>query len=390
LTRYERITFEKHLISIPGKPLAEFVCPGHPLLDSTIDLILERHRDLMKQGAVLVDPNDPSDQPRVLFYLEHSIQDARTDRSGVRRIVSKQMQFVEISEKSVSRTAGYAPYLDYRPLTDDERKAVSAGLQAWGQIDFESQAVGYAINTMVPKHLEEVRSRKEELISKTLAAVKDRLTKEINYWDHRAEELKAQEMAGRTPKLNSGKARERANELEARLKKRLEELKQERQLAPLPPVAIGGSLIIPAGVLARLQGQPPELVADHARETARVEKLAMDAVIAAERALGFEPRDVSSENRGYDIESQIPGTGKLRFIEVKGRVEGASTVCVTKNEILTALNKPEDFILAIVEIDGDSAAPRYVRQPFQREPDFAVTSVNYGLAKLLKQGEAPA
>ncbi len=390
LTRYERITFEKDLISIPGKPLAEFVCPGHPLLDSTIDLILERHRDLMKQGAVLVDPNDPSDQPRVLFYLEHSIQDARTDRSGVRRIVSRQMQFVEISEKSASRTAGYAPYLDYRPLTDDERKAVSTGLQSWGNIDFESQAVGYAIQTIVPKHLEEVRSRKEELISKTLAAVKDRLTKEINYWDHRAEELKAQELAGRTPKLNSGKARERANELEARLKKRLEELKQERQLAPLPPVAIGGSLIIPAGVLARLQGQPPDKVADQARETARVEKLAMDAVMTAERALGFEPRDVGSENRGYDIESRIPGTGKLRFIEVKGRIEGASTVCVTKNEILTALNKPEDFILAIVAVDGDSAIPRYVRQPFQREPDFAVTSVNYALRELADRAQAPA
>ncbi|MDX8408023.1 MAG: helicase-related protein, partial [Mariprofundaceae bacterium] len=53
LTRYERITFEKSLISVPGKPMAEFVCPGHPLLDATLDLILERPRDLLKQGAIL-------------------------------------------------------------------------------------------------------------------------------------------------------------------------------------------------------------------------------------------------------------------------------------------------------------------------------------------------
>ena len=200
--------------------------------------------------------------------------------------------------------------------------------------------------------------RKEELVSKTLAAVKDRLTKEINHWDHRAEQEKAREVAGGKPTLNSAKFRERANNLEARLKKRLEELEQERRLAPLPPVAIGGALVVPAGLIARLGGEPPERVADHARETARVEKLAMDAVMAAERALGFEPRDVGSENRGYDIESRDPKTGKLRFIEVKGRVEGAATVCVTKNEILTALNKPEDFILAIVEVDGDSVTPR--------------------------------
>jgi hypothetical protein len=112
--------------------------------------------------------------------------------------------------------------------------------------------------------------------------------------------------------------------------------------------------------------------------------------MAAERVLGFEPRDVGSENRGYDIESRIPGTGKLRFIEVKGRVEGAATICVTKNEILTALNKPEDFILAIVIVDGDSAIPQYLRQPFQREPDFAVTSVNYALRDLSSRGQPPA
>ena len=98
---------------------------------------------------------------------------------------------------------------------------------------------------------------------------------------------------------------------------------------------------------------------------------------------------MSAEKRGYDVESSIPNTGRLRFIEVKGRVAGARTVTVTKNEILTALNKPDDFILAIVEIDGEVATPRYIRQPFQREPDFGVTSVNYDLGELLERGEEP-
>jgi len=60
LLRYEHITFEKELINVPGKPQASFVCPGHPLLDATIDLILERYRDLLKRGAVLVDRTDPA------------------------------------------------------------------------------------------------------------------------------------------------------------------------------------------------------------------------------------------------------------------------------------------------------------------------------------------
>ena len=96
LQRYERITFEKNLISIPGKTLAAFVCPGHPLLDATLDLIIERHRDLLKRGAILVDDTDEGDQPRSLLYLEHAIQDARIDRTGNRRVVSKRMQFVEV------------------------------------------------------------------------------------------------------------------------------------------------------------------------------------------------------------------------------------------------------------------------------------------------------
>ncbi len=391
LLNYERISFEKDLISIQGKPLAEFVCPGHPLLDATIDLILERYRDLLKRGAILVDPNDPGEDVRVLFYLEHSIQDARTDRAGNRRTVSRRMQFVETDAAGKVRNAGYAPYLDYRPVIEDERAPLAGALdQGWLRDDLESKVVKYAVTELVPPHLDEVQHRKQEIVTTTMAAVKDRLTKEINYWDHRANELKLQELAGRVnARINSGKARQRADELQARLQKRIEELEQERQLAPLPPVVIGGALVVPAGLLDRVKGGRQAEPSQFARDTERIAKLALDAVLASERGLGFVPRDVSDEKCGYDVESRIPGTGKLRFIEVKGRAKGADTVTITKNEILTALNKPEDFILALVEVDGDHAKPRYIRHPFQREPDFGVTSVNYDLKELMARAKEP-
>src|SRR5438128_7534078 len=81
LPRYERIAFEKSLVAPQGQPPAAFVCPGHPLLDAVIDLTLERNRDLLKRGAVLVDERDPGTRPRMLFYLEHSIQDANITRA---------------------------------------------------------------------------------------------------------------------------------------------------------------------------------------------------------------------------------------------------------------------------------------------------------------------
>ena len=109
-----------------------------------------------------------------------------------------------------------------------------------------------------------------------------------------------------------------------------------------------------------------------------------------ERGLGFSPVDREFDKLGYDIESLVPGTGRIRFIEVKGRITAADTITVTKNEILYSLNKPEDFILAIVEfLEDGSHRVHYVRQPFQREPDFGVTSVNYNFAELLDRAEAP-
>jgi hypothetical protein len=391
LQRYERISFEKELISVPGKPLAAFICPGHPLLEATIDLVIERNRDLLKRGAVLVDETDPGEEVRTLVYLEHSIQDARVDRSGQRRIVSKQMQFVEIDNQGGTSAAGYAPYLNYRPLSEDELSILSQIPEpTWLRSELESRVLEYAAQHLVPSHLGEVRGRKEALIDKTRAAVHERLTKEINYWDHRAVQLKEQELAGRTnARLNSGLARQRADDLTARLQKRTAELEQERKLSPLPPVVLGAALVVPLGLLSRLRGQapaPPTFAAD----TKRSEQLAMCCVMDTERRLGYVPRDVSAEKLGYDVESSIPNTGRLRFIEVKGRVVGAGTVTVTSGEIRTALNKPEDFVLAIVQIDGEAATPRYIRQPFQREPDFGVTSVNYDLGDLLHRAEEPA
>ncbi len=393
LTRYERITFEKNLINVPGKPMAAFVCPGHPLLNTLIDVTLERHRDLLRQGAVLVDENDPSDRLRTLVMLEHAIQDARTDHSGNRRIVSRRMQFVELGTDGGARSAGYAPYLDYRPPSGEELTIAhnNADPSGFGK-DLEARVQSYTVTELVPEHLEEVRRHKQALVDKTMVAVRDRLTKEINYWDYRATTLKDQELAGKiNARVNSGLARQRADDLTGRLERRMKDLQEERLVSPLPPVITGGALIVPIGFLNRVKGVVDATdIGMFARETARVEQLAMSAVIEAERILGFSPIDVSSRKIGYDIESGIPGSGHLRFIEVKGRVKGAPTVTVTKNEILTAFNKPEEFILALVEVDGDVTTTKYVRQPFHREPDFGVTSVNYNLQDLLSRSGEPS
>ena len=389
LPRYERIAFDKSLVARPGQPTAAFVCPGHPLLDAVLDLTLEQHRELLQRGAVLVDERDLGPTPRVLFYLEHAIQDASRTRAGNRRMVSKQMLYVEIDAAGNARHLHYAPYLDYRPLGQDE-PSVAAILErpecAWINREVEQKVQAHAVAHVVPEHLAQVRDPKLALIAKTEAAVQDRLTKEISYWDHRAEQLKLQEQAGASgARLNSDEARKRADALQARLSKRLQALQLEAQLSPLPPVVLGGLLVVPQGMMDAMAGRRSPV------DTQEVGARARAIVMEVERGLGYEPTDREFDKLGYDIESRVPGTGRLRFIEVKGRASGAATIAVTKNEILYSLNKPDDFILAIVEfLDGGRHLVSYLRHPFQREPDFGVTSVHYDFAKLLARAEPPA
>jgi SNF2 family DNA or RNA helicase len=395
LQRYERICFDKAFANAPGAPPASLICPGHPLLEATIDLLRERNIDVLKRGSVFIDDNDFSTEARLLFYIEDAIQDGVILPNGGKRVISRHIHFVEIKEDGTPLNAGYAPYLDYRTATAAEQASIQAfiGKQTWLQKDVEDLAHGYAIANIIPAHFSEVRARKERLIEKTVKAVKERLTAEIQYWDFRAADLKQKEAAGKTnARLNSQLAARRAEELAARLQKRLAELETEKLISAMPPVVVGGALVFPRGLLYRLIESTPAHMPDASARQA-VELAAMRAVIDIETSLGFIPRDVSAEKCGYDVESVIPierrnpSDACLRFIEVKGRAKGADTVTVTKNEILTALNKPEEFILALVEVDGASTHTVYLKKPFRNAPDFTVTGVIFDMAELMGNAE---
>ena len=401
LRRYERIAFDKALLApaAPSSgtsggqpPTAAFVCPGHPLLDAVLDITLERHQGLLQRGSILVDEADPGVDMRVLFTLEHAIRDSSRSPGGEGRVISRRMLYVEFDAEGNARHLHHAPYLDYRPLAADEPTAtdiLNRTEATWITRELERQALGEAIAHIVPEHLAEVRRSRMEWIDKTRAAVRERLTKEIAYWDHRAEELKLAEQAGKAAaRLNSGEARRRADDLHERRQRRLDQLDREARISAASPTLVGGLAVVPIGLIAAMAGRSaPQRVADTQASAARARAIVMDV----ERRLGFEPVDREFDKLGYDIESRVPGTGRLRFIEVKGRVSGADAVTVTKNEILTALNKPKDFILALVEfVDGDGHRVHYLRQPFRREPDFGVTSVNYVMAELVARSEAPS
>ena len=396
LNRYERICFDKRFCNIQGLTPAALICPGHPLLDATMDLIRERSVDVMKRGTVFIDDSDYGTSARLLFYIEDSIQDGIILKNGSRRTISKHIHFVELDEHGKADSAGYAPYLDYRAAGEGELTAVLnwAKSRKWLCSGVEDMAKTYAITNLIPAHFAEVKTRKEAMLDKTAKAVKDRMTAEIQYWDYRASELQQKEAVGKTnSKLNSNLAARRADDLTARMQARLAEIEKERRISPMPPVVTGGALIIPKGLLRTLMGkESPETFGTGDRQA--VEYAAMNAVIQIEKSMGYQPKDVSAAKCGYDVESFVPeekrtslASHALRMIEVKGRAKGATTVTVSKNEILTALNKPEEFILAIVEVAGKDIHTIYLKHPFRNAPDFTATSVNYDIMELIRESE---
>ncbi|MFN3595576.1 MAG: DUF3883 domain-containing protein, partial [Thiobacillaceae bacterium] len=181
------------------------------------------------------------------------------------------------------------------------------------------------------------------------------------------------------------------DDLTARRERREKELLAMRHVISATPVILGGALVIPQGLLLQRKGEPGWTADAEARS--RIERIAMQAVMDAERALGHQVIDVSAQKCGWDITSiPRPRDGRLlpsRHIEVKGRAKGQTTITVTRNEILYALNQADQFILAIVLVDGEHyQGPYYIRKPFTQEPDWAVTSINLDLDALLARATA--
>lgn len=445
---YARICFDKELIRQRGKANAELICPGHPLLDSVVSLLLNRYGGLLQRGALLIDENDSSTCPRVMFLLEHKIHDGTLSQNREENIVSRELHFVEIKDDQELHQVSVPPYLDYRSATNNEKAKIEseANLEWFKNGQADQLARGYAIEHLVPSHRDRVRAQHQERISKNVAAVK-RLQKvqgqqllqcqqdieelQSIIGKRRVHQLRQNQQGLVDSPLSEYDAQEQFERLEGlgiptlvslseayeenmrlryfenhedwhqlenglylrfedeenlqqwseRLNERMEDLSREMQISPGTPTIIGGALIVPAGLLSNESTENE--VAD--RHVAK--EIAMQAVINVETARGNFPTDVSNDIRGYDVESR-DDSGQLRFIEVKGHHGDADIVTLTRNELITALNCGEQYILALVLIeDKKPREPIYIKgYPF-REPDPSASSVDFKIKKLLEHSE---
>jgi len=396
LRRYERVCFTKSAVrqsDRPGLAFASMIHPGHPLMLALSDVLLEQHANLLRQGTLLVDPADDGEQLSLLFLLTHEV------KSGDGQVISKRLQFVRVLPDGSATFAGWAPHLDLEPLAQVDRPLLAETLAApWLTAGLENRALALAAQTLVPEHFSEIAGRRIAHVDKTLAAVHERLTKEIDYWSDRFIKLNDDKATGKDVRLNLENVRRTLSDLEARLESRKKELQSMRHVTSATPVVLSGALVIPAGLLRRLRGDVATtgtMFSADPEARSRIEQLAMNAVRLAEEARGCLVVDVSAQKCGWDITSYSPvPDGRLpeaRHIEVKGRVKGATTVTVTKNEIFESWNQGNKYHLAIVLVGEDDAidGPHYVPHPFKEEPGWGVSSVNYDLKALLQQAQKP-
>jgi len=160
-----------------------------------------------------------------------------------------------------------------------------------------ARARDWAVATGLGELLPPLRQRVDARVGKVRGQVRSRLLAEINYWDHWHATLLDDQAAGKKLRVSPETALARARRLETQLERRLTDLAAEQQLRPRPPDIAGAALVVPQGLLDRLAGREPAEAARHARETERVERRAVDAVLAAERALAGPARDAAQHSR---------------------------------------------------------------------------------------------
>jgi superfamily II DNA or RNA helicase len=397
LPQYARVTFDPELVEGEQyKQPAALLALGHPLLDAVLGASIEKWGEAIERGAILVDEQDLTTTPRLLVYVETRIDDARKLSGGRPSIVHQEFHFLEKTLDGPWKSAGPAPYLDYAVLADvvgdpGKQAEVRQHLAAdWMATDWRPEAEAHVQGNVLQEILTDVRTEREARITKIEGLVKDRLDKETMRVNNEIFKLR-QKDTKRYALTMQNRERE-LQELEARRDRRLKELQEEKHLSAKSPRVITAALVVPRTYLDQVGLLAPAAAAEAkaVQDTRTSELAAMERVMDIERGLGNQPIDVGAEHKGWDVSSWTPD-GRLRCIEVKARNPDGKTFNITPNEYLQALNKKEQYILAMVRVsEGEALDVRYVRHGWSAELDFKVSHLPMDWEAMWNKGAEPS
>jgi hypothetical protein len=114
-------------------------------------------------------------------------------------------------------------------------------------------------------------------------------------------------------------------------------------------------------------------------------------VMEIERGFGYAPVDRELEKLGYDVGMWCRGRAACGSSKPKAGCH-AETITVTKNEILSSFNKPDDFILAVVEFFMATSTRSLPSTPVPRAgitTEFSGATVDFPF-RLIAEGAVPS
>ncbi|MGC8863035.1 MAG: helicase-related protein [Armatimonadota bacterium] len=344
LSEYRKIAFDKDKAR---RSEAEFVAPGHPLLEAVIENVFHRAKDDLRRGAVFEDPSGKLDG--WLWFVLGEI----TDGNG--------------------RVAGRRLFAVYAPLQGEMRVMDPAILwnlkPSRGSVEEsapnEQQVVSFAATKVLPEYREEIsadRKRRAEIMRKYGLRSLDLRIMES---ECKLSEYETRRMKGETvPEVDFQNERRHREELEQRRKELELEIQREEGLAASTPQVICTVRVV-ANQSSEVGHPSPE-----------IEEIGMRVAMEYERQHGRSPEDVSAKCLGYDVVSRGVGD-EVRYIEVKARA-GTGRVEVTPNEWNMAQRFGDEYWLYVVENAASEPVLHAIKNPAaQLQPREVVEIVRY-------------
>lgn len=330
---YREIVFDKALLT--DDPRLEWVTPGHPLFETVRAAIWEHVQEDLRHGAVFFDLHRR--EPARLDVFSAAIRDGRGNTLHRRLFV---VQCAPDGSLSIRQPT---LFLDLIPAPAGTPVPTIDGLPDYDRVQ---QAL---VEDGLQGFLDEVARQREKEVAVIARHVDLSLNELIHRQNVRMGELLELQQAGDTSQPLAANIRlteERLDELNNRLERRLKELEQE-QYCTVADIQHHGR----AWVLPHPDRHKPR-IASMVRDE-QIERIAVEQVIAYERARGWEVESVEKDNRGYDLISRKPHPEDpstaiaVRFIEVKGRAH-VGEIALTSHEHDTAVRLRNDYWLYVV------------------------------------------
>ncbi len=381
-TRYDRVTFELDHTQPEGQAPADLLAPGHPLHDTVMEETARQLQPALEAGTVLVSTSVT--EPHLLVGVVESIIDGVDPKP-----IASRFSYAYVDEKGAVSDAGPAPYLDCVAAPDGPIADAARRLPWLAQA--ESQAVSWLVENRLPEFIADVTPRRSTELAKHRRHVEERLSSERERLYGAALEASDKERNGERPKESSDSLTRKAQELDARLQRRLQHLAKQEQMSTLPPRLTACAVVLPVSYSD--DELPPDTPLRHAKDTAEVDQRGVAAVMAHERRLGRHPVELVHNHKGYDIASHVPEGGFIP-IEVKSRIEGSKEFSISYNQVLTGKNSAPKYRLALVRIDQRGPAHdevRYLDNPFAGTElgDFDATGIQGDWDKMWAKAREP-